>query len=167
MRNRLALMVEIVTDIAMEASGLASSRGTHGLSEDEGHELDSETAWHFGFYSRPKDGARGVVLKADGEGNTSFLICYRDKQYELSLEKGEVGLKNAFDAYVLLNKDGKLELNGTAYKGPKWDDWLQYFDAFLVKLKVDLAAGGGSTTCTDPLATAVPAGLSSDKVTLG
>lgn len=101
-------MVEIVTDIVMSATGVITARGTHGLGETDGHELESETAWHFGFYSRPKDGARGVVLKADGQGNTSFLVCYRDKQYELSLEKGEVGMKSAFDSYVLLDQDGHV-----------------------------------------------------------
>lgn len=158
---RLRGMVEFVTDVRFDDNGVATSKGGGD------HELESAVGWHFGFYSKPNDGGNGVVLKADGQGNTSFLIAYRDKQYEMSLQKGEVGAKNAFDAYWLLNDDGVLELNGTDYAAPKWDDWLKYFDAFLVKLKVDLAAGGGSTTSTDALAVAVPAGLSSAKVKNG
>jgi phage gp45-like len=139
--DRLALLVEIVTDIVMGSNGVATSQGTHLLGEDDGHPLESETAWHFGFYSRPKDGARGVVLKADGEGNTSFLFCFRDKQYELSLEKGEVGAKNAFNAYWLLNKNGVLELNGTDYALPKWDDFLTDFKTLVDGIDHIVATG--------------------------
>ncbi len=121
-------MVEFVTGIKMDSDGVATSQGH---AEDGVHELDSETAWHFGFYSRPKDGARGVVLKADGQGNTSFLIGYRDKQYELSLNKGEVGAKNAFDAYWLLNQSGELELNGTGQKLLMADDFIADYKDFV------------------------------------
>ena len=114
--NRLRSMVEFVTNIAMSAAGVVTSKG---LGD---HELESVAAWHFGFYSRPKDGAHGVVLKADGQGNTSFLFCYRDKQYELSLEKGECGMKNAFEATVLLNKDGEVVFNGGSQKVARVDD---------------------------------------------
>lgn len=109
-QKRIAGMVEFVTDIVMGDDGTTTSNAS---SEDD--QLTSQAGWHFGFYSRPKDGARGVVLKADGQGNTSFLLAWRDKQYELTLEKGEVGIKNAFDATILLNEDGEIIMNaGTA-----------------------------------------------------
>ncbi len=103
--SRLAFMVELVTDIVMAANGVVRSKGAGK------HDIESETAWHFGFYSRPLDGARGVVLKADGQGNTSFLIGYRDKQYELTLEKGEVGVASAFDSSILLDTDGHVNVD--------------------------------------------------------
>ncbi len=122
MREKLALMVEMVTDIAMGDDGVATSKGTHKLGEEEGHELESDAGWHFGFYSRPKDGARGVVLKADGQGNTSFLFCYRDKQYEMSLEKGEVGIKGAFGGSILLDKNDDVIFNSGTKKIARVDD---------------------------------------------
>ena len=69
--SRLGSIVEFVTDIVMASTGVAKSKGSGE------HPLSSEAGWHFGFYSRPKDGARGLVLKADGQGNTSFLVGYR------------------------------------------------------------------------------------------
>jgi len=101
-RERIAGMIEIVSDLVMDSDGKTASKGA------DDHELDSQAGWHFGFYSRPKDNARGVVLKADGQGNTSFLICWRDKQYEMTLEKGEVGIQNAFEAKILLDKNGDI-----------------------------------------------------------
>lgn len=154
--SRMRFMVELVTDIVMAASGLARSKGSGD------HPLSSETAWHFGFYSRPKDGARGVVLKADGQGNTSFLIGYRDKQYELSLEKGECGMRNAYDAQVLLNQDGDViataasgrtfQANGSDYAMPKWDDGAT--GGFVGALNIFLNAAKIATTAAQIAAAA-------------
>jgi phage gp45-like len=115
---RLGAVLEFVTDLVMAASGSTTSKGGGD------HELESEAGWHFGFYSRPLDGARGVVLKADGQGNTSFLIGYRDTQYELTLEKGEVGIKNAFDAEILLDENGQVVVNQGTKKVARVDDTL-------------------------------------------
>lgn len=106
-------VVEFVTDLVFSAAGVWKAKGGH-RADGEQEDLKGETAWHFGFYSRPKDGARGVVLKADGHGNTSFLVGYRDKQYELTLEKGEVGLKNAFDASLVLKQNGDISVDPKA-----------------------------------------------------
>lgn len=114
--ERLRGLVEFVTDLVFDADGVATSKG---LAD---HPLESLVGWHFGFYSRPKDGARGVVLKADGQGNTSFLFTFFDKQYELTLEKGEVGIQNAFSASILLNKNGEVVVNGGSKKVARVDD---------------------------------------------
>jgi len=106
--SRYRSLVEIVTDLVFDDDGVAEGKGA-GDSE-----IETAVGWHFGFYSRPKDGARGVVIKADGQGNTAFLVAFRDKQYELSLQKGECGMKNAFDASILLNKDGEVVLGSSA-----------------------------------------------------
>jgi phage gp45-like len=121
MSGRIGMMVQLLTDLIFDDNGGVTGKG----HDDE--DIDATVGWHFGFYSRPLDGARGAVLKADGKGNTSFLICFRDKQYELSLQKGECGFKNAFDAYLLLNQQGVLELNGSVQKAVRGDDlqaWL-------------------------------------------
>lgn len=116
-RNRIAGMIEFVTDIVMDSDGVATSQGM-----DEDDKIDSVAGWQFGFYSRPKDSARGLVVKADGQGNTSVLLCVWDRQYELTLEKGEVGIQNAFSASILLNDDGEIVLNGGTKKVARVDD---------------------------------------------
>lgn len=95
-------MVQMVTGLVFDGDGNVSATGADTES------IDSTVAYHFGFYSRPKDGARGVVLKADGQGNTSFLIGFRDKQYEISLNKGEVGVQSAFGASTLWDQNGNI-----------------------------------------------------------
>src|SRR5689334_767278 len=120
------LIVELVTDLVFDSDGNATCKGVGG------HELAPTVGYHFGFYSRPLDGARGVVVKADGQGNTPVLIGWRDKQYDLSLEKGAAGIKNAFDASVHLDENGNVihtpkagstvQLAGTDYKIPKWNE---------------------------------------------
>lgn len=159
-RERIAGMIEIVSDLVMDSDGKTASKGA------DDHELDSQAGWHFGFYSRPKDNARGVVLKADGQGNTSFLICWRDKQYEMTLEKGEVGIQNAFQAKILLDKNGAIvatsksgqtiQLNGTSYSLLKTETLLTDLQQLMTYLAtwVPLVVTGVATvpsgTATDP-----------------
>jgi phage gp45-like len=104
--DRLRLMVQLVEDLVFDSDGNFTAKG----ADDEN--IGGTVGYHFGFYSRPNDGTRGVLVKADGQGNTSFLFAWRDKQYELSLEKGEVGIQNAFSATILLNADGEIVMNG-------------------------------------------------------
>lgn len=153
-------IVEFVTDLVMASDGTTTSKG---LGD---HELESQAGWHFGFYSRPKDTARGVVIKADGQGNTSLLIAWRDKQYEMTLEKGEVGIQNAFDAKILLDKNGtiavtsksgrKIELNGTSYSALKTETLLSDLQQLMtylatwVPLVVSAVAAAPSGTAVDP-----------------
>lgn len=115
--SRLRSMVQMATSLVFDDDGNATCLGA-----DEDDELNPTVGYHFGFYSRPNDGTRGLVLKADGEGNTSFLIAFRDKQYEMTLSKGEVGIKNAFNATLLLDKDGQIILNGGTKKVARVDD---------------------------------------------
>lgn len=103
--KRLAGMVEIVTDLVMGDNGVAT--GTANEDDD----IEAVAAWQFGFYSRPKDGARGIVLKLGGEGNSSLLIGYRDMQYEFALGKGEVGIGNAFEAQIYMTDQGNVEID--------------------------------------------------------
>lgn len=105
-RNRIAGMIEFVTDVVMDDDGVSTSQGM-----DEDDEIESVAGWNFGFYSRPKDGARGLVVKADGQGNTSVLVCAWDRQFEFALNKGEVGIGNAFEAQVYLTNGGNVEID--------------------------------------------------------
>jgi phage gp45-like len=102
----LNLIVETVTDIAFGDGGKVTAKGI------DDQDIEAVVGYHFGFYSRPNDGATGVVVKLGGKGANSILIAFRDTQYELSLEKGEVGIANAFGASMLFKKNGTVEING-------------------------------------------------------
>jgi hypothetical protein len=103
--ERLRLVVQMVSDLVFDDDGNATCKGA---ADDD--DLAPTVGWHLGFYSRPNDGARGVVVKADGQGNTSFLFAWRDKQFELSLQKGECGVKapNSSGGSTLWDKDGNI-----------------------------------------------------------
>ncbi len=146
--SRYRLMVDFVTDLVFADDGTATGKGI-GDSD-----LDAAVGWHFGFYSRPKDGTQGVAVKVDGQGNSSFLIAFRDKRYEMTLEKGECGMQNAFEAKVLLDKDGKVtvtsksgqtvELNGSDYSALKTETFFTDLKAFNLALIADLASAAAA-----------------------
>jgi hypothetical protein len=126
-------MVEFVTDIAMDADGTATMKGAKS-DDEEGHPIDAAVSWQLGFQSRPLDGASGVVVKAGGRGGVAFLVGWRNRRYELTLEKGETAMVNEAGAVVKLDKDGKITataktgqlvtVNGEDYALPKWDHFL-------------------------------------------
>lgn len=138
--NRLRGMVQMVYDLVFDDDGNATCKSVGDDQEEDSY--SPTVGYHFGFYSRPLDGARGVVLKADGHGNTSFLFGFRDKQYEISLSKGEVGIQNAFSASILLNKDGEIVLNGGGAKIGRVGDAVN-----LGKFTHVPASGAGVTPC--------------------
>lgn len=154
---RLKSMVQLVTGVSFDDDGNSTCKGV-----DDDDDLSPTVGWHFGFYSRPNDGARGVALKADGQGNTSFLIAWRDKQYELSLQKGEVGVQNAFGASTLWDKNGNIiatpggsgtvQLAGSTYSLLKTEDFLNALKAALSTIAASntggpiLADGGTAIT---------------------
>ncbi len=118
MREALKLMVELVSDLVFPDSkaGLVTGKGAGD------HELEADVGYQFGFQSRPLDGARGIVIKADGRGNMAVLFAFRDTQYEMSLEKGEVGIQNAFNARMLFDKNGRIIMNGGTKGVARLDD---------------------------------------------
>lgn len=126
-------MVEFVTDIVMDDDGTATCKGGKS-DDDEGHPIDAAVAWQLGFYSRPLDGASGVVMKSSGKGGVAFLVGWRNRQYEVALEKGEVAVANEAGAVSKWDKDGKIShtakagqivtINGEDYALPRWDHFL-------------------------------------------
>jgi len=159
--KRLSGMVQLVTDLIFDSDGNATCKGV-----DDDDELAPTVGWHFGFYSRPNDGGRGVVFKADGQGNTSFLLAWRNKQYELSLQKGEVGVQNAFGASTLWDKNGNIvetpggsgtvQLAGNTYSLLKTETLLSDLSTLMgylaswVPLVVTAVAAAPSGTAVDP-----------------
>lgn len=91
--------LEYVTGIVMNDDGTIDASGAGDRP------VTTETGQRFGFYSRTKDDAVGVVLSFAG---LSFLVAYADAQFSMSLQKGEVGIQNAFSASVLLDKNGNV-----------------------------------------------------------
>lgn len=161
-RKATELLLERVTDLVFNDDGSVDGKGL-----DQRDVPTTSPGYHFGFYSRPKDGAVGVVVRFLG---LSFLAAWRDKQFEMSLEKGEVGLQNAFGANVLLDKNAVVNLNGDDYSLPKWDEFLDDFSTFITNLGTDLAAGSASgvtTTSTTGIADALAEGWKSTKVKNG
>jgi phage gp45-like len=100
-------LVEYVTDIVMDADGTADCKGAK-TDDDQGHPIDAAVAWQLGFYSRPLDGASGVVVKSSGKGGVAFLVGWRNRKYEIALEKGEVAIANEAGAVIKLDKNGKV-----------------------------------------------------------
>jgi hypothetical protein len=97
-------LLERVTDLVFNDDGSVDGKGL-----DDRDVPTTSPGYHFGFYSRPNDGAVGVVVRFLG---LSFLAAWRDKQFEMSLNKGECGMQNAFSASVLLDKNGNVIFNG-------------------------------------------------------
>lgn len=143
--HRLRGMVQLVKDLVIDDDGNATCTA---VSDDEEEDKYAPTVgYHFGFYSRPSN-ARGVIIKADGQGNTSFLIGFRDKQYEMTLSKGEVGIQNEFGANLLLDKNGIVNINGTDYSLIKTEDLFTDMKAFISAVIADLASAAAAPVGT-------------------
>jgi phage gp45-like len=98
--RRSGLTAEIVTDLAVNDDGGALGKG---LGD---RDLGGDFAGQYGIYSRPLDGADGIALNLDGAGNFSILIGYRNRQYEVQIEKGEVLLRDDQGQTFHLKRDG-------------------------------------------------------------
>lgn len=179
LENALAFVVEHVTDLVFGSNGDVDAEGMRSDENERGHRIKASAAWHLGFYSRPLDGASGVVARVGGRGAT-FLVSYRNRQYEISLEKGEVAMANEAGARVLLNKDGKIAadakagqivaLNGEDYFALK-DTLLAAINTFTDSVK-QITANGISFTAYDAAVAAFKTALTdgtykSSKVKLG
>ena len=60
---------------------------------------------HYGFTSRPRAGAEGLVLV---QGGTVFLVATDDRRYRLSLEDGEVALYTDEGDMIHLKRGGEI-----------------------------------------------------------
>ena len=77
-----------------------------GLVQDEF--LDREFFQQYGFTSRPKQGAEGIVI---GIGNVFYMIASDDRTCRLTLQNdGEVALNTGSDNYVLIKASGDIEI---------------------------------------------------------
>jgi hypothetical protein len=159
----LKLESQIVSDIAADADD-----GTGTATASDGDDYDFEfCAGPFGFRSRPMNGAGGLMLKVGGEGGTAFVIGFRDRQYEIALEKGESAAYGASGCNTKWDKDGniistptgagKVQHAGTDHPAPKFDLYQDKVNKLLKVLSVivlsncDPAGGPLAGTLLAPL----------------
>jgi phage baseplate assembly protein V len=63
---------------------------------------------HYGFTSRPKAGAEGLVLV---DGNTIYLIASDDRRYRISLQDGEVALYSDEGDFIHFKRNKLLHVS--------------------------------------------------------
>lgn len=74
----------------------------------DGEEFKSrELLQHYGFTSRPKQGAEGIALI---QGNTIYLIAEDDRRYRIALESGEVALYTDEGDKVHLKRGNEIQI---------------------------------------------------------
>jgi phage baseplate assembly protein V len=65
----------------------------------------------YGFSYRPKAGAQAYLLFPAGDRSYGVAILIGDKQYNMELEAGEVALHDDEGNYVLIQREGHIEVN--------------------------------------------------------
>jgi phage gp45-like len=102
----LQLMAEVVSDLEISEDGTGTAAG---VGENADNVYDVEVcAGPFGFRSRPMDGAGGLMIKLGGEGGSAFVVGFRDRQYEISVDKGESVAFSASGAFTKWDKSGNI-----------------------------------------------------------
>lgn len=66
-----------------------------------------EAMQHYGFASRPKNGAEGIVIQ---EGNHLVMIADDDRRYRIALEDGEVAIYTDQGDKVHLKRDHNIDI---------------------------------------------------------
>ena len=108
-RNAIANTIEVVSDLVFADDGVVRGNGLAG------QQTLMEPGFHFGFSSRPKDGAVGVRV-------WRILVGWRDRQYEIALQKGESVMYSAGGAKLLCDKDGNIVMNDGDKGAAREDD---------------------------------------------
>ncbi|MBN2570416.1 MAG: phage baseplate assembly protein, partial [Deltaproteobacteria bacterium] len=62
---------------------------------------------HYGFTSRPLEGAEAIIIK---EGNHIIMIASDDRRYRIALEEGEVALYTDEGDKIHLKRDRTIEI---------------------------------------------------------
>lgn len=91
----------------------ASGRLTAELDALDGMVVrDVPLLQHYGFSSRPLEGADVVVIEL-GKSTQRIIVADGDKRYTVSLEPGEVALHTA-QATIKLSPDGTIHVSGSS-----------------------------------------------------
>lgn len=70
---------------------------------------DREFMQHYGFSSRPIEGAEGIILN---EGNHIVMVASEDRRYRISVEAGEVALYSDEGDSVHLKRNREIHIKG-------------------------------------------------------
>lgn len=97
----------LMSGVSSVATALSRVSGT-GRSE-EGIK-DRPMLQHYGFASRPKDGAMSVALK---EGNNILIVADDDARYRVALEEGEVALYTDQGDMIKIKRGGTIEITAS------------------------------------------------------
>lgn len=92
---------------------------------------DREYFQHYGYTSRPKPGAEGIIFR---EGNHIIMVASDDRRYRIAIEEGEVALYDDQGQVIKLKRGKEIHIYGCD------------------KLTADVAV---ETTVTSPVATVV------------
>lgn len=87
----------------------SSQKAQLSIFEDEVRD-DIPIIQQYGFVSRPLDDTDSVVVFISGNRDNGIVISTRDKNYTVSLEKGEVALFDNVGTKIHLKKDKKIEI---------------------------------------------------------
>lgn len=73
----------------------------------DGEVIDKvERVLEYGFNSRPKPGAEGVLIAVAGSRGQGVVIGLGDRRYRMHLDEGEVALHDDLEQVVHLTRDG-------------------------------------------------------------
>jgi phage gp45-like len=98
-------MIRAIIKTFQAAAGRLSQVTAYGHA-DELIE-DRDVMQHYGFRSRPKRGAEGVVIR---DGNHLVMIADDDRRYTIALEDGEVSLYTDQGDKVHIKRDGTIQV---------------------------------------------------------
>jgi len=102
----------MIRSILQTVSGVLHKIARFTASGRPGEKIsDRELFQHYGFASRPKTGAEGIVIR---EGNHLVMVADDDRRYRIALESGEVALYTDEGDKVHLKRSGTIEITATA-----------------------------------------------------
>lgn len=70
---------------------------------------DREYFQHYGYTSRPKPGAEGVIFR---EGNHIIMVASDDRRYRIALDEGEVALYDDQGQVIKLKRGKEIHIYG-------------------------------------------------------
>ncbi|MDH3975620.1 MAG: phage baseplate assembly protein [Deltaproteobacteria bacterium] len=98
----MKLIRSIITAVTEGKIKLFSGAGRVGESFS-----DREYFQHYGFTSRPLEGAEAILIK---DGNVIQVIASDDRRYRLAVEDGEVAIYSDEGDKVHLKRENKIEI---------------------------------------------------------
>lgn len=103
MTRPISFVRTIITSVIEGVIKRFTGSGRHGESF-----TDREYFQHYGFTSRPLQGAEGILLI---ENNKIYLIASDDRRYRITLEEGEVALYTDEGDKIHLKRDKEIHIS--------------------------------------------------------